>query len=392
MMMQRIAIPDIPGCSPGKCSFFRVARASVTLYKGRGNMNIDQIADSPGNCVLRCRPFVFICSALLLAGCGGGESDSAATAATAANKTAPAEAVTPELIDSPVDESGGLSSSTGSAAESPSEAESGGAAAAIASTPAPSEPEVVKAPKLRRIKSPIDKLPPPEKEMTPPPPRNSMAAAELASKKSEEAGAAYMAFLDAKTTAERIKHIRRGAELKSKVEEYHTTHVQADFKVTENQIMGAGRRLDDPTKFVFPYYVATTKNPFGFLVMIYEEKDGMKLSWEQFVLGQDYPLQEFLMRKDTESYEFLGAITQAHIFDPDFSDAEKEKLVAVNIDLPRVAFADKPVAYVGRASTIGKQLVDALPWGKRQLSRVGLKHGPNGKLYITSYAKLAHPN
>jgi hypothetical protein len=255
------------------------------------------------------------------------------------------------------------------------------------------EPETAAEPKLRqRIKSPIDKLPPPENEMTPPPPRNSMAAAELASKKSEEAGTAYMAFLDAKTTDERINHIRRGNELKSKVEEYHTTHVQSDFKVTETQIMGAGRRLDDPTKFVFPYYVATTKNPYGFLVMIYEEKDGMKLSWEQFVLGQDYPLQEFLVRKDTEPYEFLGAITQAHIFDPDLSEAEKEKLVAVNIDLPRVAFADKPVAYVDRASTIGKQLVEALPWGKRQLSRVGLKHDARGKLFITSYAKLAHPN
>lgn len=248
-------------------------------------------------------------------------------------------------------------------------------------------------PKIRpRIKSPIDKLPPPEKEMTPPPPRNSRAAAELASAKSEEAGKAYLAFIESKTTGERIKHILRGDKLKSKVEEYHTTHEQADFKVIETQIMGAGRRLDDPTKFVFPYYVATTKNPFGFLVLIYEDNDGMKLAWEQFVLGQDYPLQEFLMRKDTEPYEFLGAITQAHIFDPDLTEAEKGKLFAVNLDLPRVALPDKPVAYVERGSDIGKQLEIALPWGKRQLSRIGLKHDARGKLFLTSYAKLAHPN
>ena len=155
-----------------------------------------------------------------------------------------------------------------------------------------------------------------------------------------------MAFVDAKSTDERIKHIRRGSALKSKVEEYHTNHQQSDFRITETQIMGAGRRLDDPTKFVFPYYVATTKNPYGFMVLIYEESDGMKLSWEQFVLGQDYPLQEFLMREDTEPYEFLGAITQAHIFDPAFSEQDKAGLIAVNIDLPRVALADKPVAYV----------------------------------------------
>ncbi|MDA0812180.1 MAG: hypothetical protein O3C21_07330 [Verrucomicrobia bacterium] len=361
-------------------------------------MNITQISDSLGNCVHRCRPFVFFCCVLLLAGCGGddGETPAAKTSDEAAATPVgqPAEAPSSDPLPSPTSEPDlpDPDPSTGAATE-PDAATPPPPLPPAAVSPAPPEPETVAEPKLRpRIKSPIDKLPPPENEMTPPPPRNSMAAAELASKKSEEAGAAYMAFLDAKSTDERIKYIRRGSEIKSKVEEYHTTHVQRDFKVTETQIMGAGRRLDDPTKFVFPYYVATTKNPYGFLLMIYEEEDGMKLSWEQFVLGQDYPMQEFLERKDTEPYEFLGAITQAHIFDPDFSESEKEKLIAVNIDLPRVAFADKPVAHVDRASPIGKQLEEALPWGKRQLSRVSLIHDANGKVFITRYAKLAHPN
>ncbi|MGK0185232.1 MAG: hypothetical protein ACI9R3_001008 [Verrucomicrobiales bacterium] len=354
-------------------------------------MNIDHNAVSTGGAP--CRRVLSALTTLAAAGtllslvaCGGGGKEEGAATSTAESPGAgPATDESVATTDITAEDPGATP------AVMPAPVNDG--AMVTTPKPAPAAPEVVREPKIRpRVKSPIDKLPPPEKEMTPPLPRNSRAAAELASAKSEEAGKAYLAFIEATTTAERIKHILRGESLKSKVEEYHTTHEQSDFKVLETQIMGAGRRLDDPTKFVFPYYVATTKNPFGFLVMIYEDNDGMKLAWEQFVLGQDYPLQEFLERKDTTSYEFLGAITQAHIFDPDLSEAEKANLIAVNLDLPRVALPDKPVAYVERASEIGKQLEAALPWGKRQLSRIGLKHDSRGKIYLTSYAKLAHPN
>ena len=391
--------------------FFQVAPVCRTIYNDPGNMTIDRIDAFAA--LLRQglhTTLPTLCAIGLLAGCGG-EADNAADSdvgsAPAPVDEVPGTTDNPAVHETPVvpdteapevetTEAPDVPPVIPDDEELPSVTEEAPEDLPPAGTPSV-DPTPVAAtsekPAMRpRVVSPIDKLPPPEKEMTPPPPRTSAAAAELASRKSEEAGKAYMAFLEATSTAERIKWIRQGAALRDQVEEYHTTHEQSDFKVTETQIMGAGRRLDDPTKFVFPYYVATTKNPFGFLVLVYEEDDGMKLSWEQFVLGQDYPLHEFMVRQDTTSYEFLGAITQAHIFDPAFTEKEKAGLIAVNLDLPRVALADKPIAYADRDSAIGEALLTALPWGKRQLCRIGLKHGANGKLQITSYAKLAHPN
>ena len=355
-----------------------------------------------------CRTLPILCALVALSGCGGGDNaEETATdpgAAARPGTDAVTEAPEPEgdIPDAPPTPDPVLAESSAPGAKFSPPSKDVAAPPPSPATDRPDSPAIPsaepsdtteKAPTVRpRVKSPIEKLPPPEKEMTPPPPRNSIAASELVRAKSEEAGATYMAFIEAETTADRLKIIRNPKGLESKVEEYHTTHEQRDFKITETQIMGSGRRLDDPTKFVFPYYVATTKNPFGFLVLVYEEQDGMKLSWEQFVLGQDYPLHEFILRKDTEPYEFLGAITQAHIFDPDFTDAEKAKLMAVNLDLPRVALPDKPIAYIDRDSEIGTTLQTALPWGKRQLCRIGLTHDAKGKLRIASYAKLAHPN
>lgn len=333
-----------------------------------------------------------ICACAMLVGCGG----ETATSEPAAGDSAPADVSPPQGPGSGTPAAAETGQGPGDAERLPEEAAAASLAEGSPEADLPNQ-ETASADEaisgLRpRVPSPVDRLPPPEEEVTPPPPRASVEAAQLAQAKSEEAGKAFMAFLESRNTDERIRWIRGGGTLRNKVEEYHTTHPQSDFKVTETQIMGAGKRLDAPTRFVFPYYVATTKNPFGFLVLIYEEPDGMKLSWEQFVLGQDYPLHEFLVRKDTTPYEFLGAITQAHIFDSDIPDEEKAKLFAVNLDLPRVALPDKPVACIDRDSAIGRMLDAVLPWGKRQLCRIGLVHDAAGKLRITSYAKLAHPN
>ena len=248
-------------------------------------------------------------------------------------------------------------------------------------------------PKLRaRVKSPIKKLPPPEKEATAPPPKDRLTAASAAHEKSKEAAETFMAFFDAKDTDERLKWIQNSSTLRDKVELYHTTHEQADFRILDMNIIGSGRRLDEPSKYVFPYFMATTKNPLGFMVMIYEEDDGMKLSWEQFVLGQDYPLQEFLLRKDKEPYEFLVSLKRTHIFDPTISEEEKAALFAGVIDIPKVAQADKPVVYIKNDTEIGQRLLEALPWTKIQLCRLGLKHDENDRPVIVSYHKLAHPN
>ena len=242
-----------------------------------------------------------------------------------------------------------------------------------------------------RVPSPVKVLPPGEKEVPPKPIKDPIAFAKEAKEKSELAGKTYVGFVDAKNNAERLKWIQNASGLKTKMESYHDSHPNRAFKILDTVITGVGRRLNDPSKLVFPYYVATDKNPHGFLVLIYEEATGMKLSWEHFAYGQDYSLHDFTTIKDKKPHEFLAAIKRAHIFDPTIPESKRDQLVAVKLDLPRVARVDKPIAYAKADSDIGRALIRALPWGKLQLCRITLQHDSAGRLTIHKYGKLAHP-
>ena len=241
--------------------------------------------------------------------------------------------------------------------------------------------------------SPMPELPSPEEEIAPPPSREPLQAARLAEEKSEEAGKAYLAFIEANTPAEILATIRNPKALEAKVESYHDSHPNGKFEVLRTQIMGAGRVLDDPTKFVFPYFVATDANPYGFLVLVYETDSGFKVSWEQFVHGQDFPLHDFVVSQEPGDREFLVAVKQAHSFDPSLTEEDKAQLLAVKLDMPEVGLSDQPIAYVERDSDVGRELAKAIPWGKIHLCRIGLSLDKSSRLLkIKSYAKLAHPS
>jgi hypothetical protein len=210
--------------------------------------------------------------------------------------------------------------------------------------------------------------------------------------KSEEAGAVFKRFLEAKTAEERIALVLDAHKNGPAVQKYFASSPNRTFKPMAVQILGSVSSPSAPGQIIFPYFVATDRNMMGFVTTVVQTKDGFKVDWPTFERGHDQSLEDFLTdKKRGEEKRFLLGIAKTHIFgDAPAGGEAKWAAYVIEMPLPRED-QDPAKIFVEKDSAIGRDLGTKLGWAKGHLCYLTLVFdgGEKSFLKVTGYEPYA---
>jgi hypothetical protein len=224
-------------------------------------------------------------------------------------------------------------------------------------------------------------------------PRNTAVMKAIETReRSEDAGAVFKQFLDAKTVEARLALILDPAKNGPALEKYFANSPNHNFKPMAVQILGSVSSPSAPDQTIFPYFVATDKNMMGFLTAVVQTKDGFKVDWPTFERGHDQSLEDFLAgKKQGEAKTFLLGIAKTHIFgDAPAGGEAKWTAYVIEMPLPRED-QDPAKIFVEKESEIGRNLATKLGWAKGHLCFLTLVFdgGEKAFLKVTGYEPYA---
>lgn len=212
-----------------------------------------------------------------------------------------------------------------------------------------------------------------------------------AQEKSEEAGKMFRQFIEG-TPEERVKLVADAATQGPAVLKYFKESPNREFQPLAIQILGTITSESQPDRLFFPYYIATDKNPMGFVVVMLETKDGFKLDWNTFARGHDQDLEGFLeAKKPGSAMVSLVGISRGHVFS-DAPPGGETKWDAYSLEMPPPKIVDDPAkAFIETASATGKTLKDKIGWSKGHLCwlTLGFEGGAQPYLTIKAYQPYA---
>jgi hypothetical protein len=196
----------------------------------------------------------------------------------------------------------------------------------------------------------------------------ALVRAITAQEKSEKAGEVFRQFMEG-TAAERAKLVADPAKNGPEVLKYFTESPNRDFKPLSIQILGTVTSPSVPDRVFFPYFVATDKNPLGFVTVVVETTDGFRVDWTSFVRGHDLNLDSFFTdKKPGSSVSALLGISRSHIFGGEGPAGGEAKYHAFAIEMPPPPLTqDAPKAFVEKDSETGKLLSSKLGWTRGHL-------------------------
>lgn len=196
----------------------------------------------------------------------------------------------------------------------------------------------------------------------------ALVRAITAQEKSEKAGEVFKQFMEG-TAEERSKLIADPAKHSAEVLKYFTESPNRDFKPLSIQILGTVTSPSVPDRMFFPYFVATDKNPLGFVTVVVETADGFRVDWTSFVRGHDLNLDTFFSeKKPGSSVSALLGISRSHIFGDEGPAGGEGKFHAFTVEMPPPPVTqDAPKAFVEKESETGKLLGSKLGWTRGHL-------------------------
>jgi len=196
----------------------------------------------------------------------------------------------------------------------------------------------------------------------------ALVRAITAQEKSEKAGEVFKQFMEG-TADERSKLVADPAKNSAEALKYFTESPNRDFKPLSIQILGTVTSPSVPDRVFFPYFVATDKNPLGFVTVVVETSDGFRVDWASFVRGHDLNLDAFFTdKKPGSSVSALLGISRTHIFGEEGPAGGEAKFHAFSVEMPPPPVTqDAPKAFVEKDSETGKLLASKLGWTRGHL-------------------------
>jgi hypothetical protein len=220
----------------------------------------------------------------------------------------------------------------------------------------------------------------------------ALVRAITAQEKSEKAGEVFRQFMEG-TTEERAKLVADPAKNAAEVIKYFSESPNRDFKPISIQILGTVTSPSVPDRMFFPYFVATDKNPLGFVTVVVETPEGFRVDWTSFVRGHDLNLEQFFTeKKPGSSISALLGISRSHMFGGEGPPGGENKFHTFAIEMPPPPITqDAPKAFVEKDSETGKLLGSKLGWTRGHLCwlTVGWEAGTPPVLKIKAYQPYA---
>jgi hypothetical protein len=222
--------------------------------------------------------------------------------------------------------------------------------------------------------------------------RKALVRAITDQEKSEKAGEVFKQFMEG-TAEERSKLVADPAKNSAEALKYFTESPNRDFKPLSIQILGTVTSPSVPDRVFFPYFVATDKNPLGFVTVVVETSEGFRVDWASFLRGHDLNLDTFFSeKKPGSSVSALLGISRAHIFGSEGPAGGEAKFHAFTVEMPPPPLTeDAPKAYVEKDSDTGKLLASKLGWTRGHLCwlTVTWEGGEKPLLKIKAYQPYA---
>lgn len=222
--------------------------------------------------------------------------------------------------------------------------------------------------------------------------RKALVRAITEQEKSEKAGEVFKQFMEG-TAEERSQLVADPAKNGAEALKYFTESPNRDFKPLSIQILGTVTSPSVPDRVFFPYFVATDKNPLGFVTVVVETSEGFRVDWASFLRGHDLNLETFFSEKQPgSSVSALLGIARAHIFGGEGPAGGEAKYHAFTVEMPPPPLTeDAPKAYIEKDSDIGKLLASKLGWKRGHLGwlTVTWEAGENPVLKIKAYQPYA---
>lgn len=213
-----------------------------------------------------------------------------------------------------------------------------------------------------------------------------------AQEKSEKAGDVFRQFMEG-TPEERSRLVADPAKNSAEALKYFTESPNRDFKPLSIQILGTVTSPSVPDRMFFPYFVATDKNPLGFVTVVVETSEGFRVDWTSFVRGHDLNLDSFFTeKKPGSSVSALLGISRTHIFGEEGPAGGESKFHAFAVEMPPPPVTeDAPKAFVEKDSETGKLLGSKLGWTRGHLCwlTVSWEGGERPALKIKAYQPYA---
>ncbi len=204
---------------------------------------------------------------------------------------------------------------------------------------------------------------------TPDPNRaKALVRAITAQEKSEKAGDVFRQFMEG-NPEQRSQLVSDPAKNSAEALKYFTESPNRDFKPLSIQILGTVTSPSVPDRVFFPYFVATDKNPLGFVTVVVETADGFRVDWASFSRGHDSTLESFLSeKKPGSSLSALIGISRTHIFGDEGPAGGEDKFHAFSIEMPPPPLTeDAPKAFIEKESETGTMIASKLGWTRGHL-------------------------
>jgi hypothetical protein len=189
-----------------------------------------------------------------------------------------------------------------------------------------------------------------------------------AQEKSEKAGDVFRQFMEG-NPEQRSQLVSDPAKNSAEALKYFTESPNRDFKPLSIQILGTVTSPSVPDRVFFPYFVATDKNPLGFVTVVVETADGFRVDWASFSRGHDSTLESFLSeKKPGSSLSALIGISRTHIFGDEGPAGGEDKFHAFSIEMPPPPLTeDAPKAFIEKESETGTMIASKLGWTRGHL-------------------------
>ena len=204
---------------------------------------------------------------------------------------------------------------------------------------------------------------------TPDPNRaKALVRAITAQEKSEKAGDVFRQFMEG-NPEQRSQLVSDPAKNSAEALKYFTESPNRDFKPLSIQILGTVTSPSVPDRVFFPYFVATDKNPLGFVTVVVETAAGFRVDWASFSRGHDSTLESFLSAtKPGASLSALIGISRTHIFGDEGPAGGEDKFHAFSIEMPPPPLTeDAPKAFIEKESETGTMIASKLGWTRGHL-------------------------
>jgi hypothetical protein len=230
--------------------------------------------------------------------------------------------------------------------------------------PAPAKPKPAPAPEEDGPGSEANRA-----AATPDPNRaKALVRAITAQEKSEKAGDVFRQFMEG-NPEQRSQLVSDPAKNSAEALKYFTESPNRDFKPLSIQILGTVTSPSVPDRVFFPYFVATDKNPLGFVTVVVETADGFRVDWASFSRGHDSTLESFLSeKKPGSSLSALIGISRTHIFGDEGPAGGEDKFHAFSIEMPPPPLTeDAPKAFIEKESETGTMIASKLGWTRGHL-------------------------